>query len=61
VSELDKSVAIRPSFLRIFPRATKQQDKMFKLLKRAYIDTREQIKPVVPFNSHFLSLAQRRK
>jgi len=27
-------------FLKVFPRATKQQDEMFKLLKKAYIDAR---------------------
>jgi len=29
-----------PAFLKIFPRATEQQDKRFKLLKKAYIDAR---------------------
>ena len=28
------------AFLKVFPRATKQQDNMFKLLKKAYIDAR---------------------
>ena len=28
------------AFLKVFPRATKEQDKMFKLLKKAYIDAR---------------------
>jgi len=29
-----------PAFLKVFPRATEQQDKTFKLLKKAYIDAR---------------------
>ena len=29
-----------PVFLKVFPRATKEQDEMFKLLKKAYIDAR---------------------
>jgi hypothetical protein len=29
-----------PAFLMVFPRATKEQDEMFKLLKKAYIDAR---------------------
>ena len=29
-----------PAFLKVFPRATKQQDENFKLLKKAYIDAR---------------------
>jgi HEPN domain-containing protein/predicted nucleotidyltransferase len=29
-----------PAFLKVFPRATKEQDEMFKLLKKAYIDAR---------------------
>lgn len=29
-----------PTFLKVFPRATEQQDKTFKLLKKAYIDAR---------------------
>ena len=28
------------AFLKVFPRATKEQDEMFKLLKKAYIDAR---------------------
>jgi HEPN domain-containing protein len=28
------------AFLKVFPRATKKQDKNFKLLKKAYIDAR---------------------
>ena len=28
------------AFLKVFPRATKKQDEMFKLLKKAYIDAR---------------------
>jgi hypothetical protein len=28
------------AFLKVFPRATKEQDENFKLLKKAYIDTR---------------------
>ena len=29
-----------PAFLKVFPRATKEQDERFKLLKKAYIDAR---------------------
>jgi len=29
-----------PAFLKVFPRATKEQDEIFKLLKKAYIDAR---------------------
>jgi hypothetical protein len=29
-----------PVFLKVVPRATKEQDEMFKLLKKAYIDAR---------------------
>jgi hypothetical protein len=35
-----KTVSHNPQFAKVFPRETKEQDKAFKLLKRAYIDAR---------------------
>ena len=35
-----KSASFDPQFLKVFPRATKDQEKAFKLLKKAYIDAR---------------------
>ncbi len=35
-----KAVSYNPEFAKVFPRETKQEDKAFKLLKRAYIDAR---------------------
>ena len=35
-----KAVNHNPQFAKVFPRQTKQEDKAFKLLKRAYIDAR---------------------
>ena len=37
---LQKIVGYNAEFAKVFPRETKEQDKAFKLLKKAYIETR---------------------
>lgn len=41
LENLDRKVCnLDPEFFKVFPRKTKEEERLFKLLKRAYVDAR---------------------